>query len=49
MEILAVFLPLFGAFCAGLLAFARSSDSHHPNRIDKAAQYVTCGSMTQSR
>ncbi|MDA0304746.1 MAG: NADH-quinone oxidoreductase subunit L [Proteobacteria bacterium] len=45
MEIFAVFLPLLGAVIAGLLAFMRPRDSHHPNRIDKAAQYVTCGSM----
>ncbi len=45
MEIFAVFLPLFGAFCAGFLAFVRSTDSHTPNRVDRAAQYVTCGAL----
>ncbi len=45
MEIIAVFLPLFGAICAGFLAFVRSTDSHTPNRVDRAAQYVTCGAM----
>ena len=45
MEIFAVFLPLFGAVCAGFLVFVHSTDSHTPNRVDRAAQYVTCGAM----
>jgi len=40
MEILPGFLPLIGAICAGLLVFAGPSE-----RIDKAAQWVTCGAM----
>jgi NADH-quinone oxidoreductase subunit L len=40
MEILPVFLPLIGAVCAGFLVFTGSS-----SRIDKAAQWVTCGAM----
>ena len=45
MELFAVFLPLFGAFCAGLLVFVRSSTTSTPNRIDTAAQWVTSGAM----
>ncbi len=45
MEIFAVFLPLFGALCAGFLVFIRSSEAKTPNRIDIAAQWVTCGAM----
>jgi len=45
MEIFAVFLPLFGAVCAGFLVFIRSPETKTPNRIDMAAQWVTCGAM----
>ena len=45
MELFAVFLPLIGAFCAGLLVFVQSSEAKTPNRIDIAAQWVTSGAM----
>ncbi len=45
MEILPVFLPLFGAICAGILVFVDSTDGKTPNRIDKAAQWITCGAL----
>ncbi|MBC8339466.1 MAG: NADH-quinone oxidoreductase subunit L [Rhodospirillales bacterium] len=45
MEILAVFLPLIGAIVAGFLVFVGTKDDHPPNRIDKAAQWVTSGAM----
>ena len=45
IEIFAVFLPLFGALMAGIQAFARTADTRKPNRLDKAAQWVTCGAM----
>jgi NADH-quinone oxidoreductase subunit L len=45
MEILAVFLPLVGAICAGFLVFVDSDDADTPNRIDTAAQWITSGAM----
>jgi len=45
VETAAVLLPLFGAFIAGCLAFASPADKVKRFRIDKAAQWVTCGSL----
>ena len=45
METAVVLLPLFGAFIAGCLAFASPADEVMRSRIDKTAQWVTCGSL----
>ncbi|MEE9317452.1 MAG: NADH-quinone oxidoreductase subunit L, partial [Rhodospirillales bacterium] len=45
MEIFAVFLPLAGAYIAGVLSFVKPAGPDRPSRIDKAAQWVTCGAM----
>ncbi len=45
MEIFAVFLPLAGAYIAGVLAFVRPAGPERPSRIDKAAQWVSSGAM----
>ena len=53
----AVFLPLIGSIIAGVLAFVpkgghghahghgHGHDEHGVDKIDQAAQYVTCGAM----
>ncbi len=41
----AVFLPLIGSLIAGVLSFARTGDHNHDHKIDRAAQFVTCGAM----
>ncbi len=45
MEIFAVFLPLAGAYIAGVLSFVQPAGPERPSRIDKAAQWVSCGAM----
>ncbi|MDA1089234.1 MAG: NADH-quinone oxidoreductase subunit L [Proteobacteria bacterium] len=45
MELFAVFLPLFGALCAGFLVFVRAPETGTPNRIDTTAQWVTSSAM----
>ncbi len=45
----AVFLPLFAALLAGLLAFANVGDDKAKKaRLNKMAQYVTCGGLLLS-
>ncbi len=43
-----VFLPLFGAFFAGALAFAAPASKTVKARHDKIAQWITCGCMMLS-
>ncbi len=40
-----VFLPLLGAIIAGILAFVTPADKESRARIDRAAQWATCGAM----
>jgi NADH-quinone oxidoreductase subunit L len=48
MYALAVFLPLIGSALAGALAFVDTADDHRKHRIDRAAQWITCGAMVLS-
>ncbi len=45
MHVAAVFLPLLGAILAGVLAFVTPEDKARRKRIDRAAQWVTCGGL----
>jgi NADH-quinone oxidoreductase subunit L len=44
----AVFLPLLGSLIAGALAFVAPEDKAKKARIDRAAQWVTCGGLILS-
>ena len=43
-----VFLPLLGAVIAGMLAFVAPADKAKKARVDKAAQWITCGALLLS-
>ncbi len=45
MYTITVFLPLLGAIIAGILAFVTPADKESRARIDRAAQWATCGAM----
>ncbi len=44
----AIFLPLLGAALAGALSFAPAADAHAKHRLDRAAQWLTCGALVLS-
>ncbi len=44
----AILLPLIGSALAGMLAFASPADEHAKHRVDRAAQWITCGAMVLS-
>ena len=48
MYALAVFLPLLGSVIAGILAFVTPDDKERRARVDRAAQWVSCGAMVLS-
>ena len=41
----AIFLPLLGSILAGALSFAPVKSAESKHRIDRAAQWVTCGAL----
>ncbi len=41
----AIFLPLLGAAVAGALAFLPAADKDAKHRVDRLAQWVTCGAL----
>ena len=45
MHVAAVFLPLLGAVIAGILSFITPTEKARRGRIDRAAQWVTCGAL----
>ena len=44
----AIFLPLLGAALAGALSFMPVADVHGKHRLDRAAQWLTCGALVLS-
>jgi NADH-quinone oxidoreductase subunit L len=48
MHVAAIFLPLLAATIAGILAFVTPEDKNRRKRIDRAAQWVTCGALLLS-
>ncbi len=48
MSVLVVFIPLLAAIIAGILAFASPGSPEGKAKVDKAAQWVTCGSLLLS-
>ncbi len=46
MYTFAIFLPLLGAMVAGLLVFVGGEDEERRARMDRAAQWSTCGAMS---
>jgi len=48
MSVLVVFLPLLAAIIAGILAFVSPENPEGKARVDKAAQWITCGALVAS-
>lgn len=44
----AIFLPLIAAMISGVMAFSRVDDKARKARLDRMAQYVTCGGLLVS-
>src|SRR3989338_4780396 len=44
----AIFLPLLGAVLAGALAFAPAATKEAKHRIDRSAQWASCGTLALS-
>ena len=48
MSVAVVFLPLLGFVIAGMMALATPANAESQARLDRAAQWVTCGAMVLS-
>ncbi len=48
MSVLVVFLPLLAAIIAGALVFASPETPEGKAKVDKAAQWITCGALLAS-
>ncbi|MDP6925571.1 MAG: NADH-quinone oxidoreductase subunit L, partial [Rhodospirillales bacterium] len=48
LETLVVFFPLLGALLAGILAFIKTNDKEKKQKIDAAAQWITCSGLVFS-